>query len=84
MKKKVNFTLNLLIFLLVLAQSLLLSSKAVAAGPIIVNHTCTDINQIPEAAINKAKSDLHIAYAHTSHGSQLIAGMGGSDKMQIM
>ena len=78
MKKKVNFTLNLLIFLLVLAQSLSLSSKAMAAGPIIVNHTCTDINQIPEAAINKAKSDLHIAYAHTSHGSQLISGMGGS------
>ena len=44
---------------------------------IIINHTCTDITQIPEQWINQAKSDLHIGYGHTSHGSQLTYGMTG-------
>jgi hypothetical protein len=32
---------------------------------------------IPASAINNAKLNLHIAYGHTSHGSQLIDGMNG-------
>ena len=43
----------------------------------IIDHNCTDITQIPESAINQAKADLHIAYGHTSHGSQLTDGMSG-------
>jgi len=43
----------------------------------VVDHNCTDITQIPEAAINTAKANLHIAYGHTSHGSQLTSGMAG-------
>ncbi len=43
---------------------------------ILVDHNCTDISIIPESAIIEAKSKLHIAYGHTSHGSQLIDGMG--------
>ena len=43
--------------------------------PIIVNHTCTKVEQIPESAILAAKQKLHIAYGHTSHGSQLTDGM---------
>jgi hypothetical protein len=42
---------------------------------IIIDHTCTDIHQIPDEWIEAAKSELHIAYQHTSHGSQLISGM---------
>lgn len=49
-----------------------------ADRPIIIDHTCTDIRQIPQWAIEQAKSTLHIAYGHTSHGSQLISGMGSS------
>lgn len=45
------------------------------AKEIIVDHTCTDLQKIPEQWITKAKSDLHIVYQHTSHGSQLISGM---------
>ena len=44
---------------------------------IIINHTCTKIEQIPESAIQTAKQNLHIAYGHTSHGSQLTEGMDG-------
>ena len=43
----------------------------------VMDHQCTDLSRIPVEWINKAKSDLHIAYGHTSHGSQLITGMTG-------
>jgi hypothetical protein len=44
--------------------------------PIIAGHTCTRINFIPDYYIQKAKSDYRIAYCHTSHGSQIVSGMG--------
>lgn len=43
----------------------------------IIDHSCTRLSSIPESWIMKAKQDLHIAYGHTSHGSQLITGMTG-------
>jgi len=66
---------------LVLSGCLLLwlASSPWAAGPVIIDHDCTDLRKIPHAAIEEAKNSLHIAYGHTSHGSQLIAGMGGSN-----
>ena len=45
----------------------------------IIDHNCTDISQIPETAILKAKTEMHIAYGHTSHGSQIITGMNNLD-----
>ena len=48
-----------------------------AAEPIIIDHTCTDITFIPQSAIEAAKANLHIAYGHTSHGSQITTGMTG-------
>jgi len=47
------------------------------AETIIVDHSHTDITALPEAAILQAKQRLHIAYGHTSHGSQLTTGMTG-------
>ncbi|MBN1768108.1 MAG: T9SS type A sorting domain-containing protein [Prolixibacteraceae bacterium] len=44
-------------------------------GQIIINHSNTDITALSEQEINEAKSLLHIAYGHTSHGSQLTDGM---------
>lgn len=44
---------------------------------VIVDHRHTDITVIPEDAIIQAKNRLHIAYGHTSHGSQLTTGMSG-------
>ena len=43
----------------------------------VIDHTCTDITLIPQSAIQQAKDTLHIAYGHTSHGSQLTTGMTG-------
>jgi hypothetical protein len=52
-------------------------SLAMHREPVIIDHTCMDITQIPEWAILQAKSALHIAYGHTSHGSQITSGMSG-------
>ncbi len=41
----------------------------------VIDHTDADVNSIPEGAIDRAAANLHIAYQHTSHGSQLISGM---------
>ena len=41
----------------------------------IINHLCTDLSKISADAVNTAKQNLHIAYDHTSHGSQLTTGM---------
>lgn len=49
--------------------------QTVFAGSIIIDHHCTDLSQIPNEWIEQVKTDLHIAYQHTSHGSQLITGM---------
>jgi hypothetical protein len=57
--------------------SVFLSASGSAAQGIIVDHTCTDLAAIPQAAIQAAKDDLHIAYGHTSHGSQVTSGMDG-------
>jgi len=42
---------------------------------LIINHTCTDIQKIPTAYIEKAKTLFKVAYGHTSHGSQIVSGM---------
>ena len=44
---------------------------------VIVDHTSIDIDDIPSTWIDRAKQTLHIAYGHTSHGSQLATGMTG-------
>jgi hypothetical protein len=53
------------------------------AGPsagrttILVDHTTILLDRIPMEWIERARAQLHIAYGHTSHGSQLVTGMTG-------
>lgn len=47
------------------------------SGAIIVDHNNVDITAIPQFWIEEAKRVLHIAYGHTSHGSQVTSGMSG-------
>jgi hypothetical protein len=72
-----HLTSLLRFFVLLLAVALSGVSPLLAAQPIIVDHTCTDITFIPQSAIEAAKANLHIAYGHTSHGSQITTGMTG-------
>ncbi len=66
MKSRLVLFLSTMIFFFV---------PTVFAGGIIIDHRCTDLSQIPNEWIEQAKANLHIAYQHTSHGSQLITGM---------
>lgn len=50
---------------------------ALYSQPIIIDHHCVGITQLPLTAIQAAKSNLHIGYGHTSHGSQITDGMNG-------
>jgi len=57
------------------ATEAVISGPLQASGPIIVDHTCTDVSQIPDYWIEQAKELLRVSYGHTSHGSQLVTGM---------
>ena len=49
----------------------------VAGDGLIIDHSCAKLVSIPSEWIMAAKDNLHIAYSHTSHGSQLTEGMSG-------
>ena len=42
---------------------------------IVIDHTCTDLGQIPTSVIQDVKDNIKWHYAHASHGQQLIDGM---------
>ncbi len=56
------------------------SSTAVGQQALIIDHTCTNIDAIPEYWIDQAKQ-LTIHYAHTSHGSQVNSGAENWESM---
>jgi hypothetical protein len=47
------------------------------AEAVVVDHESIALADIPSTWIDQAKQTLHIAYGHTSHGSQLTTGMTG-------
>jgi len=63
--------LSLVIFLLVIQIACL--------PALIIDHNSTSLSMIPSSAIQQAKNTLHIAYTHTSHGSQITTGMAELD-----
>ena len=54
----------------------MLGAAPAAAGAIVVDHRCTDLAAVPVAAITQAKATLRVGYGHTSHGSQIVTGVG--------
>lgn len=65
------------VMLAILCRVLILPAGAASAAPLVIDHRSTDITRIPQSAIEQAAADLHIAYGHTSHGTQLVTGMRG-------
>ncbi|MFH0886583.1 MAG: hypothetical protein V1843_00280, partial [bacterium] len=55
---------------------LILPTSAYCAS-MVIDHHCVNLSTIPSAWVDEARQDLHIAYGHTSHGSQLTTGMTG-------
>jgi hypothetical protein len=51
--------------------------ESASPGLIVADHSIARLNTVPQEAIESAKTKLHIAYGHTSHGSQLVTGMSG-------
>ena len=45
------------------------------AGPLIIDHTCTDLSRIPAAWIDSTKAKMRMYYGHTSHGEQITEGL---------
>lgn len=77
MTRKSNvFFRNLFVLCMFMSPLALVCSPAFAADePIIIDHMCTDISQIPDYWINQAKAMFKLSYGHTSHGSQIVTGM---------
>jgi len=53
-----------------------------SSGSNIADHSAARLSvleSIPDSAVENAKSDLVIAYGHTSHGSQIVDGVNGLD-----
>ncbi len=55
----------------------MLAPAITKASALIIDHRHTDLADVPLEGIEAAKRDLHIAYGHTSHGSQIVTGMTG-------
>jgi len=76
-----------IIFCILLPQPVMISSSPQADnGAIIADHTIVRMvmdDMIPEEAIEDAKDNLHIAYEHTSHGSQITTGMDGLPDFKV-
>ena len=68
---------RLLLIVVLVAVLLVGTATAARTAPLIVNHTSTDLSAVPASTVANAKATLHVAYGHTSHGSQLVSGMSG-------
>lgn len=63
----------------ILAAALVLAaSPSGAQSPLVIDHTCTDIDQVPTEWLDAAR-DLAFHYAHTSHGGQITEGLSYLD-----
>jgi hypothetical protein len=72
-----KFYFSALILTMVLFTGCKKSDDLTLAHDFIINHGSVKVTSIPSQWITAAKKNLHIAYGHTSHGSQLIDGMTG-------
>ena len=63
--------LSLVVFIVVVLSA----GASLAQGPVIIDHTNTELGSIPQQWIDRAREDLRVGYSHTSHGSQLVSGI---------
>ena len=72
-----NLYLSIFIISLLIGCSKESGQDPVSSDGIIIDHATVKLASIPSEWITAAKADLHVAYGHTSHGSQLTDGMSG-------
>lgn len=61
--------------ILIFSLATILFSSYTFGQALIIDHTTTDISQIPLNYIDSVKTNLKWHYAHTSHGQSLICGL---------
>ncbi len=44
-------------------------------GPLLIDHNCADLSNIPKMWIEAAMSNTRLYYAHASHGKQITEGL---------
>ncbi len=44
-------------------------------GPLLIDHNCADLSNIPSMWIEAAMNNTRLYYAHTSHGMQITEGL---------
>jgi hypothetical protein len=74
---KVFRALLILIFIIAFTGCEKRDNDKIRFDNMIIDHSCAKLSSIPDNYISSAKQTLHIAYGHTSHGSQLTTGMSG-------
>ena len=72
--KKVE-KLHKTLFVIAVFSTLISIASTAYSEAIIIDHTCTDLSQIPDTWIDSVQANQKLHYAHTSHGSQLTTGL---------
>lgn len=54
--------------------SVLLAASTALSQGIVIDHNCTDLDEIPQIWITAVQNTIQSHYAHTSHGGQLTCG----------
>lgn len=75
--RHITIFLGMLFITLFTSCSKEIDTGSVTGDGLIIDHSSTKLATIPSEWISAAKDNLHIAYGHTSHGSQLTEGMSG-------
>jgi len=68
-------TVRFVLYLLAVCVGVVGATSVHAQSPVIIDHTCTDLSQVPQYWIDQAKDMFRMSYGHTSHGSQIATGM---------
>jgi hypothetical protein len=75
MERKIRSLMVFAMLLIPLVASACSKDEESLPAKLIIDHTCTDLSQIPDEWIDSAQANLKIHYAHTSHGGQLTTGL---------
>lgn len=68
------FTINLLVVLFTVTACKKKEEEGPPPESFGIDHTCTDLSQIPTQWVDSVKTNIKLHYAHTSHGEQLTVG----------
>ena len=69
------------LFILMLFTSLAFSQEK--SEPLIIDHFCSVLDEIPAVWIDSAKAKIKLHYAHTSHGNQITVGLSRTETQNM-